>query len=218
MTIKLPAPKAILFDWDNTLVDTWPTIGKALNITLTKMGHETWSESEIHARVAGSLRDTFPKIFGERWEEAREAYYQAFASVHLEMLRILPGAEEVLKRAAATGVYLGVVSNKTGKYLRAEADYLKWAPYFSKLVGAQDAVRDKPALDPVHMALENSGIVLGQYVWFVGDNDIDMECGHAAGCTTVLAHTEKHEGKHQPHLCVKDCAVLLDVLETALAA
>ncbi len=215
--MKLPPPKAILFDWDNTLVDTWPTIGKALNITLQKMGHEPWSETEIHARVAGSLRDTFPQIFGDRWEEAKAAYYEAFSSVHLEMLRILPGAEDVLKQAVAKGIYLGVVSNKTGRYLRAEADYLNWARYFRKLVGAQDAVRDKPALDPVHMALENSNIALNQNVWFVGDNDIDMECGLAAGFTTVLAHAERHEGKHQPHLCVRDCMKLLEVLDTATA-
>ncbi|MBL8642660.1 MAG: HAD family hydrolase, partial [Rhodospirillaceae bacterium] len=156
----MPPPKAILFDWDNTLVDTWPTIGKALNITLPKMGHEPWSEADIHARVAGSLRDTFPRIFGERWEEAREIYYQAFAAVHLDMLRVLPGAEDVLALAHGKGVYLGVVSNKTGKYLRAEAQHLGWTPYFRKLVGAQDAVRDKPMLEPVHLALENSGLSL----------------------------------------------------------
>ncbi|MBL8628968.1 MAG: HAD family hydrolase [Rhodospirillaceae bacterium] len=216
--VKLPAPKAILFDWDNTLVDTWPTIGKALNITLPKMGHDPWSEDEIHARVAGSLRDTFPRIFGDRWEEAREHYYKAFSDVHLEMLRVLPGAEDVLKRATDHGIYLGVVSNKTGKYLRAEAQHLGWTGYFAKLVGAQDAVRDKPMLEPVHMALENSAITLGRHVWFVGDNDIDMECGQAGGCTTVLVHAEQHAGKHQPHVCVNDCSDLLQILDTAFAA
>jgi phosphoglycolate phosphatase len=214
----LPKPKAILFDWDNTLVDTWPTIAKALNITLPKMGHEPWTMDEVHARVAGSLRDTFPRIFGARWEEARDVYYQAFAEVHLEMLRVLPGAEEVLQAATSHNIYLGIVSNKTGKYLRQEAGHLGWAKYFRQLVGAQDAVRDKPALEPVHLALENSGLGLGSHIWFVGDNDIDMECGHAAGCTTVMVHTERHLGKHQPHLCVKDCSALQHVLETAIAA
>ena len=35
----LTPPKAVLFDWDNTLVDTWPCIGRATNITLETMGH-----------------------------------------------------------------------------------------------------------------------------------------------------------------------------------
>ena len=28
---RLPRPRAILFDWDNTLVDSWVTIHEALN-------------------------------------------------------------------------------------------------------------------------------------------------------------------------------------------
>jgi phosphoglycolate phosphatase len=28
---KLSIPRAILFDWDNTLVDTWPLIHTAMN-------------------------------------------------------------------------------------------------------------------------------------------------------------------------------------------
>ena len=28
--LKLPKPKAVIFDWDNTLVDTWPLIHQAI--------------------------------------------------------------------------------------------------------------------------------------------------------------------------------------------
>ncbi|MEQ9449505.1 MAG: HAD hydrolase-like protein, partial [Rhodospirillaceae bacterium] len=116
---SLPAPRAIIFDWDNTLVDTWPCIGRATNATLEAMGQAPWTSEEIRARVAGSLRDTFPKIYGDRWEEAREIYYRNFAAAHLETLAPITGAEEALRDAAALGHYLAVVSNKTGKYLRA---------------------------------------------------------------------------------------------------
>ena len=96
-SMPLSRPKAVIFDWDNTLVDTWPCIGRATNITLEAMGHKPWTPEEVKARVAGSLRDTFPQIYGARWEEAREIYYKAFAAVHLEMLRALPCAEEMLR-------------------------------------------------------------------------------------------------------------------------
>lgn len=216
--IKLPKPQAILFDWDNTLVDTWPCISKAVNITLERMGHEIWSETEIRERVAGSLRDTFPKIYGDRWEEAREIFYESFAAVHLEMLRVLPGADALVRTINAKGVYLGVVSNKVGQYLRAEALHLGWMPLFGKIVGAQDAARDKPTLDPVHLALDGSGLRLGSHIWFVGDADIDVECGRAGGCTTIFAHAERHEGKHKPDLYVKDCHALQNVFDIATAS
>ncbi|MGE4064328.1 MAG: HAD family hydrolase [Rhodospirillaceae bacterium] len=213
----LPRPRAILFDWDNTLVDTWPCIGKATNITLEAMGLSPWSDAEIRARVAGSLRDTFPGIYGERWEQARDIYYKAFGDVHLEMLQSLPCAEDVL--SASAGLYLGVVSNKTGRYLRAEAEHLGWGRYFRKVVGAQDAPRDKPDPAPVHLALSTGNIPAGPDVWFVGDAPIDVTCGRAAGCTTIIVGPAPLDGcvTERAHAYVKDCAALADLIRGHLA-
>jgi len=204
----LPRPRAIIFDWDNTLVDTWPCIGRATNITLAAMGLPVWNEQEIRERVAGSLRDTFPKIYGDRWEEAREVYYKAFETVHLEMLTPLPDAEALLKATADAGIYMGVVSNKTGKYLRLESAQLGWDRYFGRLVGAQDAARDKPSPDPIFLALKDSNIPAGPDVWFVGDAAIDVDCGRAAGCTTILLHRDLEGGGSTPHGRATDCASL----------
>jgi phosphoglycolate phosphatase len=219
MSETLPRPRAILFDWDNTLVDTWPCIGKATNITLEAMGMTPWSDAEIRARVAGSLRDTFPKIYGARWEEARDIYYKAFGDVHLEMLRSLPCAEDVLAVSSDAGLYLGVVSNKTGRYLRAEADHLGWGRFFKKVVGAQDADRDKPDPAPVHLALSTGNIRAAPDVWFVGDAPIDVTCGRAAGCTTVIVGPEPSGGSvtERAHAYVTDCAALADLIRTHLA-
>lgn len=217
--LSLPRPRAILFDWDNTLVDTWPCIGKATNITLEAMGLAPWSDAEIRARVAGSLRDTFPKIYGDRWEEARDIYYKAFGEVHLDMLATLPCAEDVLDISSGAGLYLGVVSNKTGKYLRAEADHLGWGRFFQKVVGAQDASRDKPDPAPVLLALSTGNIPAGADVWFVGDAPIDVTCGRAAGCTTIIVGPEPSAGAvtERAHAYVKDCAALADLIRTHLA-
>ena len=214
----LPRPRAILFDWDNTLVDTWPCIGKATNITLTTMGHVPWTEAEIRERVAGSLRDTFPKIYGDRWEEARDVYYRAYEAVHLETLAPLPGAEALLMRAAEAGLLLGVVSNKTGRYLRQEVGHLGWDRFFARAIGAQDAARDKPAPDPIFMALEGSSIEPGSHVWFVGDAGVDIECGAAAGCTTILLHGGANGGPLTPHQRAADCATFAALVEARLRA
>lgn len=216
--LSLPRPRAILFDWDNTLVDTFPCIGKATNITLEAMGHTPWTPEEIRARVAGSLRDAFPKIYGDRWEEARDIYYKAFEAVHLEMLKTLSGAEDLLSVAAAAGLYLGVVSNKTGRYLRAEAEHLGWNQYFARIVGAQDASRDKPDPEPIHLALSTGNIPAGADVWFVGDAPIDVVCGRAAGCTTILVGPPPPAAlvTERAHAYVKDCAALADLVRAHL--
>ena len=57
-------PRAILFDWDNTLVDSWETIHEALNVVMAAMGRPLWSLHETKARVRLSLRESFPLHFG----------------------------------------------------------------------------------------------------------------------------------------------------------
>lgn len=185
----LPRPRAILFDWDNTLADTWPIIHAALHATFTAMGREPWSLEEVQAGRDGihhSLRDSFPRIFGENWPKAREIYYQHFLENHLTMIQKLPGADAIIETLADTNIYLGVVSNKTGIHLRKEVAHLGWEPHFHKVVGATDAESDKPSAAPVHLVLEGSGITPGQDVWLIGDSETDYQCAQNAGIRAII--------------------------------
>lgn len=188
MTVQ--RPPAIIFDWDNTLVDTWSIIHHALDVTFNAMGHRPWTLEEVRDRVRASARDTFPRLFGARAEHAMEIFYDAFERHHLVHLRALEGAEPMLEALQDSEILLTVLSNKKGELLRREADHLGWTPYFHRLVGANDAVRDKPAIESVEMALADSGVGLGPSVWFVGDTDMDMECALRAGCQPVLLRAE----------------------------
>lgn len=183
---RFPQPRAILFDWDNTLVDNWGTIQVALNAALTAMGFPAWTLAETRRRARASLRDSFPPMFGARWPEARDIFYAAYRANHLETLRALPDADLVTRSLAEAGLYLGVVSNKTGPLLRAEAAKLGWDRCFGRLVGAGDAKHDKPAPDPVYMATQELTITDYKRVWFIGDAAIDVECARHAGCVSVL--------------------------------
>jgi phosphoglycolate phosphatase len=186
MSHPLPAPKAIIFDWDNTLVDSWPCIHTAMNATLDVMGHAPWSMEETQSRVALSLRNAFPTLFGARWEEARDIYYGHYAAIHMERIVPLVGAVEMLEALRSMGVRLAVVSNKTGSFLRTEAQHLGWDAYFDRLIGAGDAETDKPSPAPVQLALAGSGLAAGETIWFAGDAPVDMQCALNAGCVPVL--------------------------------
>jgi phosphoglycolate phosphatase len=204
-------PRAVLFDWDNTLVDSWNTIHEALVLTFERMGREPWSLAQTKERVRHSLRDSFPRVFGERWEEARGIYLDAFTAIHLERLRSLDGAAQLLSDLGESGFYLAVVSNKTGRVLRREVEHLGWNEHFRRLVGAGDAVADKPEAAPILLALEDSGIRCGPDVWYVGDTAIDMECAANAGCTGVLLGGDTNDAalaEFPPVLQFTACAAL----------
>ena len=208
-TPTLTQPKAVLFDWDNTLVDTWPTIHESMNTTLAAMGQPPWTFDETRERVRKSLREAFPEMFGERWQEARDVFYGRFRAIHLKKLAVRPGAERLIESLASRGIYLGVVSNKSGENLRRESAHLGWDGYFGGVVGATDASRDKPAVEPVELALSGSGIAPGPEVWFVGDTGIDMECAHNANCFAILVRETAPKvgefGAFEPKLHFRDC-------------
>ena len=56
MTVHIQKPRALIFDWDNTLVDTWPTIHEALRQTFNAMDLEPWTLAETRQRVRKSMR------------------------------------------------------------------------------------------------------------------------------------------------------------------
>lgn len=212
MTEGPQPPVAIVFDWDNTLVDTWPVIHDSLAVTLEAMGHESWTLDETRHRVRKSLRDAFPGMFGDRWEEARRIFYAAFERMHIERLRPIEDAGELLAALSSTDVHLAVLSNKTGAYLRAEAVHLGWSRYFESIVGAGDAARDKPAPESLRLALARTPVAPGPGVWIVGDAGIDMEIAHKTGCLPVLLHSDAGDTEFAPwpptH-CFASCRGLL---------
>ena len=209
-------PRAILFDWDNTLVNTWPTITECYRDTFTALGQTPWTTEEVQARAHGSLRDHFPKLFGERAGEAERVFYETFRRIHLDRLEPLPGAADLLERCHDAGCYIGVVSNKVGDNLRVELAHLGWGKWIRKAVGARDAKRDKPAPDPIYMALDGTGIAPDHDVWMVGDTPADLKCAHAAGVLPVLfgGNGELTEllREHPPRLHAANCHALAALL------
>ena len=61
---ELPPPAAIIWDWDNTLVDGWAAIAGGLNAAFAAFGLPLWTTEEVRGRVRRSLRESFPEMFG----------------------------------------------------------------------------------------------------------------------------------------------------------
>ncbi len=189
MLVALPSPRAVLFDWDGTLVDGWKAIMAAYNITRVAMGMDPWDEATVRANVRLSWREAFPVIFGDRWEEAGRIYYEQFGKVHLDYLSPLPSAAALLHTLKARGIYVGAVSNKKGPYLRSEISALNWHHYFDSIVGAGDAARDKPHPEPVMLALQGGKLQAGADIWFIGDTEVDLRTAENTGCTGILVRS-----------------------------
>jgi phosphoglycolate phosphatase len=188
----LPPPRALLWDWDNTLVDAWGGVQAGMNAALGAFGMPPWTREEVRARARLALAEAFPKLFGAEWERARDIFYAEVRATHLQHIAPLPGIAEALE--AALPLPQGVVSNKQGPILRVEARHLGWERYFGSLVGAGDTPKGKPDPMPVLLALSRLGIAPGKEVWFLGDTAVDMQAARAAGCSAVLMGDAEHDG------------------------
>jgi len=183
---KLKKPKAIIFDWDNTLVNTWPLITESIDKTMSFMGKEPWGEKKVKDNVHKSMREYFPQLFGNKWEQAGEFYKKTYRDIHLK-IKLLEGSKELLDFLSSTDITVFCISNKIGATLRKEAKSIGVADKFFSLIGAGDANSDKPAKDPVELALLGSDIDLTKdEIWFIGDTVTDVQCAFNSNTTPII--------------------------------
>ena len=208
--VKFP-PKAILFDWDNTLVNNWEPIFIAYKETLKKLGLKKKSRSEIIKNAKYSLRETFPRVFKDDWKKAKKIFYVVFKKIHLQKIKPIPKVEKILKIIKEKKITCGVISNKDGNVLRKEINKLGWKKYFKILVGANEAKKDKPSKYPLLLALNKISLKPNRNIWYVGDNDIDVEFAKKNKCSSIFIENKmfkKKNLKQKPDLILKKIEAL----------
>lgn len=182
-------PDAILFDWDNTLIDTFPLLMSAHNKVRDAMGVPLWSEEEARHNIRLAAKDAFPKWYGARAGEAQKIYDAHVRAHHLAHMDILDGASELLAYLKALGVRMAIVSNKRGEFLRAEVAHAGWSGFFPVTIGADDLTGPgKPSPEGVLMAMEKLNIHEDsrENCWYVGDTENDIKTANAAGMIPVF--------------------------------
>lgn len=216
--MKVKKPDLILFDWDGTLVNSLQGIFAAHNHVRAVMGYAPWSWDEYKVHMRSSSRELYPVLYGARAQEAIDVLYDHYGAHHLVGLEVLPYAGELLAAIQGRAIPMGVVSNKKHEMLLREAAHLGWDRYFgAAMVGAGAAARDKPAAEPVSMALKIMDFANdGGDLWYVGDTITDMQTAQAAGLKAVLVLQGENKddliSEFSPYLVVQDCRELAAVL------
>lgn len=208
-----PYPKAVIFDWDDTLVESLGCIEAAINETREAFGLQRWSRDEVRVNCRRALKETFPVWFGARWEEARDFYYARYYPLReatpMEEKR---GASELLGWLNRHAVPLAVVSNKRHDLLCREIERVGWQDLISAVSGTLDAPKPKPAREHVDHALGKAGLMASEDVWFVGDGDTDVLCARAAGCTPVFVGDPQEAHRLGVTHLFAGCSDVLDLL------
>ena len=119
------------------------------------------------------------------------------------LVRALPGAADGLARLHRAGWINVIVTNQSGlasgkisleQYRAVESELNRQmgghvdAVYFCADSSAAPGPRRKPGTGMIEEAARDLQLDVSRS-WMVGDKDIDIQCGRAAGCRTILVRT-----------------------------
>jgi 2-phosphoglycolate phosphatase len=173
--------KAVVFDFDGTLADSYDAITASVNHVRHLHGLDPLSEPAVRRFVGRGpihlLQHTVP---GANVQADLEAYKAHHPSVLRSGTRLLPGVAETVAALANSGFSLAICSNKLTPFTCELLDYLGLAVYFQVVIGPEDAPRPKPAPDMLVEALKRLNCSPAEAL-YVGDMTVDIETARAAG-------------------------------------
>lgn len=184
--------KAVLFDLDDTLLDSMAARVKTLEHVFSK-AHITRFEPERYLRdLQGTpLETALIKLAAELniQTDLFEEYRRFYWSKEKGLLRLYPGVAEMLERLRKQKLKLGLVTTKTMNFEHegraggavTELAELGIDGIFSTMVGFEDVIQRKPHPEGIKLALSRLNLAPHEAV-MVGDSASDIKAAQAAGC------------------------------------
>ena len=165
----------ILWDWDNTLVDTFEAILAAQNDLRQYYALPLWTKEEAKMAMNTSGRNLIKDLVGEENASAARRYFlESYKKYALE-IKLKSGAQEILDFFKKNRYINILASNKNGKILRNEANALKVSHYFDRIIGAQDTSNDKPSKTFSDSAIQG---YQPKKIISIGDGKSDIQMAH----------------------------------------
>jgi HAD superfamily hydrolase (TIGR01509 family) len=214
--------RAFLFDLDGTLVDTERENAESIVRALAGLGRAVSAEERAFV-VGHGWREIYAHL-AERgvplsFEELKErAAAEKERLCEGDALRVLPGAVEFVRRAAARGP-CAVVSGSSRREIAWAIGRLGLERAFALYVGAEDVARGKPAPDGF-LAAARALVIPPADCTVFEDSAHGIAAARAAGMRCVALGAGNFQGQDQSaaDLCVPSFAALGDSLWADAAA
>lgn len=207
----------LFWDFDGTLVDTYPGMVTAFGEALEACGVNGFEvdEEEIYKAMRqhslGRALQRFSAEFGLDRDRLAKIY-QKQAAPKLTDAPVFPGVAEILAAVTAAGGRNFLLTHRD-HHAMDRLSRLNLAQYFSGAVTADDDYPRKP--DPTSLlALADQYQVDRQAAMMIGDRNLDVQAGHRAGMAGALFDPEHLiVDESQPEIRVIRFAELQDWLE-----
>ncbi len=181
-------PKLIIYDWDNTLVDTTEIVTKVVNRLRSDCGYESMSAGEVLKYTGNPDCDWIESLFGGKSQKNAAKYTQYY---HEENENFTPsllfGAKKIIQTVQDMSIPQSVLTNKDSILAQDERDFLSLGDYFFAFIGKDDVLAKKPDPCGVEQIVDFYTTKYEQKIekneiWFIGDTMVDMATAKNYGC------------------------------------
>ena len=170
--------KAVLFDMDGVLVDSYEMWFHLMRGVAEKLGYPEISRTAFEGSWGQGISDDVRKFYTKHTEAQIEEEYALLHSDYSGRHIVDPAAGSVFSELRSRGRSLAVITNTPTSMAKTVLASAKLAP--DLLVGGNDVENGKPAPDMVLKALAFFGVEASEAV-VVGDTHNDRDAAAAAG-------------------------------------
>lgn len=176
---------ALLWDFDGTLVDSYPAIMTVLEELYKQQGWAFDGSSISQFILATSVGHLLETRVAETGLDAGllKASFMAEQEKRDDQIVLLPGAEQVLAQTASQGVRHFIYTHK-GATTGAVLERLGIAHYFTEVVTAAAGFARKPHPAALDYLVDKYGLDKTK-TYYIGDRPLDREAAERAGLHSI---------------------------------
>jgi pyrophosphatase PpaX len=200
--------KAVLFDWDGTLLDSFQADSSAYLAMFNEMGI-TWGLDQLALHYSPNWYDVYRAagLPEQRWSAADTAWRKHYSGFRP---KLIPGARKVLT-AVGRRYKLGLVTSGDRDRVLRQLREFRLTKSFQARVCSGDTEHKKPHPGPLNFALQCIGLEAAHCV-YVGDSPEDVQMAKSAHVRVIGVlgpfPTEKRLRASKPDLLLTSIADL----------